>query len=152
MLVRIQPLAQINYNQFPQLSWQSNRFLICGSRVQVSLVLLVHKNCIIKVILRLFIISGLCKNVKELLGFWSVKIGSFYGPSSVNGNTVVCETTVQGSNPQRDPIGEMAEQPAKVLVILCGSNPSFSATFMTNCELVVENMVRENSILFGGLV
>lgn len=26
-----------------------------------------------------------------------------YGPSSVTGNTVVCETTVQGSNPQRDP-------------------------------------------------
>ena len=53
-------------------------------------------------------VSGLY-NVKELLGFWSVKIGSHYGPSSVTGNTVVCETTVQGSNPQRDPIGEMAE-------------------------------------------
>ena len=117
MLVRIQPLTQINYNQFPQLSWQSNRFLICGSRVQisqgalfkrlnifylillilrflvcdrqriylalsstwlgrhsfkmekrvrVSLVLHIHKNCIIKMIIRLFIISGLCKNVKEL--------------------------------------------------------------------------------------
>ena len=89
----------------------------------------------IKVILRLFIISGLCKTLKSWKGFWSVKIGSHYGPSSVTGNTVVCETTVQGSNPQRDPIGEMAEQPAKV--ILYGSNPSFSATFMTNCELVV---------------
>lgn len=51
-------------------------------------------------------------DVKELLGFWSVKIGSF--------------------------IGEMTEwHPAKVLVILYGSNPSFSAIFMTNCELVV---------------
>ena len=66
-------------------------------------------------------VSGLY-NVKELLGFWSVKIGSHYGPSSVTGNTVVCETTVQGSNPQRDPIGEMTEwRPAKVLVMLCDS-------------------------------
>ena len=47
---------------------------------------------------KIYKVSGLY-NVKELLCFWSVKIGSFYGPSSVTGNTVVCETTVQGSNP-----------------------------------------------------
>lgn len=71
----------------------------------------IHKNCIIKMIIRLFIISGLCKNVKELE------------------RLLVCE--------DRKLYGEMTEQPAKVLVILCDSNPSFSAIFMTNCELVV---------------
>ena len=39
------------------------------------------------------------KTLKSWKGFWSVKIGSHYGPSGVTGNTVVCETAVQGSNP-----------------------------------------------------
>lgn len=50
-------------------------------------------------IIGLFIISGLCKNVKELKRLLVCEDRKLYGPSSVNGNTVVCETTVQGSNP-----------------------------------------------------
>ena len=59
----------------------------------------IHKNCIIKMIIRLFIISGLCKNVKELERLLVCEDRKLYGPSGVTGNTVVCETTVQGSNP-----------------------------------------------------